>query len=185
MPRPSACVSAIGPQGPSLRSGVAETRGTRAPGRFVAASSSGLIPRHRYQAARKWIHRHEGEDGQSAPPGLLGADTGALPSSSAADAQEAFDAYGKSTPLPALPRLPLPPGYVPPPVSMGTGGSRHGTLNTLRRRGDNRQGAAAPGDPGVKSPYQGDGHQRTGTEGTKGAVEGRTTIPPAPQRRTE
>ena len=47
--------------------------------------SSGLIPRHRYQAARKWIHRHQGEDGQSAPPGLFGAETGALPSTRAAD----------------------------------------------------------------------------------------------------
>ena len=84
-PRPSPRISAIRPQGPPSRSGVAETRGTRAPGRFVAATSSGLIPRHRYQAARKWIHRHQGEDGQSAPPGLLGADTGAFPSSKAAD----------------------------------------------------------------------------------------------------
>ena len=64
-------------------------------------------------------------------------------------AQEAFEAYGKSSPLPALPHLPFPPGYVPPPVSMGTGGSRHGTPNTMRRRGDYCQGAAAAGEPWV------------------------------------
>ena len=51
-----------------------------------------------------------------------------------------FEAYGKSSPLPALLHLPNPPGYVPPPVSMGTGGSRHGTLSTMRRRGDYRRG---------------------------------------------
>ena len=74
-------------------------------------------------------------------------------------AQEAFEAYGKSSPLPALPHHPFPPGYVPPPVSMGTGGSRHGTLSTMRRRGDYRQGATAAGDPGVRSLYHGEGRE--------------------------
>ena len=83
-------------------------------------------------------------------------------------AQEAFEAYGKSSPLPALPHLPFPPGYVPPPVSMGTGGSRHGTLSTMRRRGDYRPGATTAGDPGVRSLYHGEGQ-----EGPKG------TPPPA------
>ena len=79
-------------------------------------------------------------------------------------AQEAFEAYGKSSPLPALPHHPFPPGYVPPPVSMGTGGSRHGTLSTTRRRGDYRQGATAAGEPGVRSLYHGEG--REGPKGT-------------------
>ena len=79
-------------------------------------------------------------------------------------AQEAFEAYGKSSPLPALPRHPFPPGYVPPPVSMGTAGSRHGTLSTMRRHGDYRQGATAAGDPRVRSLYHGEG--REGPEGT-------------------
>ena len=74
-------------------------------------------------------------------------------------AQEAFEAYGKSSPLPALPHHPFPPGYVPPPVSMGTGGSRHGTLSTMRRRGDYRQGATAAGDPRVRSLYHGEGRE--------------------------
>ena len=74
-------------------------------------------------------------------------------------AQEAFEAYGKSSPLPALPLHPFPPGYVPPPVSMGTRGSRHGTLSTLRRRGDYCQGATAAGDPGVRSLYHGEGRE--------------------------
>ena len=74
-------------------------------------------------------------------------------------AQEAFEAYGKSSPLPALPHHPFPPGYVPPPVSMGTGGSRHGTLSTLRRRGDYRQGATAAGDPWVRSLCHGEGRE--------------------------
>ena len=74
-------------------------------------------------------------------------------------AQEAFEAYGKSSPLPALPHHPFPPGYVPPPVSMGTGGSRHGTLSTMRRRGDYRQGAKAAGDPGERSLYHGEGRE--------------------------
>ena len=89
-------------------------------------------------------------------PGLLGAETGALPSTGA---QEAFEAYGKSSPLPALPHHPFPPGYVPPPVSMGTGGSRHGTLSTMRRRGDYRQGATAAGNPGVRSLCHGEGRE--------------------------
>ena len=55
------------------------------PGRFVAATSNRLILRHRYQAVRKWRHRHQGKDGWSAPKGLLGAETGALPSTRAAD----------------------------------------------------------------------------------------------------
>ena len=146
-------------QGPTSRSGLAETRGTRAPGRFVAATSSGLIPGHRYQAAGKWIHRHQGEHGQSGPPGLFGAQTGALPRPGRRIAQEAFEAYGKSFLLPALPHLPFPPGYVPPPVSMGTGGSRHGTLSTLQRRDDYRQGATAAEDPGVRSLYHGEGQE--------------------------
>ena len=74
-------------------------------------------------------------------------------------AQEAFEAYGKSSPLPALPHHPFPPWYVPPPVSMGTRGSRHGTLSTMRRRGDYRQGATAAGDPGVRSLYHGEGRE--------------------------
>ena len=74
-------------------------------------------------------------------------------------AQEAFEAYGKSSPLPALPHHPFPPGYVPPPVSMGTGGSRHGTLSTMRRCGDYHQGATAAGDPGVRSLYHGEGRE--------------------------
>ena len=74
-------------------------------------------------------------------------------------AQEAFEAYGKSSPLPALPHHPFPPGYVPPPVSMATGGSRHGTLSTMRRRGHYRQGATAAGDPEVPSLYHGEGRE--------------------------
>ena len=74
-------------------------------------------------------------------------------------AQEAFEAYGKSSPLPALPHLPFPAGYVPPPVSMGTGGSRHGTLSTMLRRGDYRRGATAAGDPGVRGLYHGAGRE--------------------------
>ena len=86
-------------------------------------------------------------------------------------AHEAFKAYGKSSPLPALPHHPFPTGYVPPPVSMGTGGSRPGTLSTKRRRGDYCQGATAAGVPGVRSLYQGEGQ-----EGPKG------TPPPPPQQ---
>ena len=41
-------------------------------------------------------------------------------------AQKAYEAYGKSSPLPALLHFPFPPGYVAPPVSkaqegVGTG----------------------------------------------------------------
>ena len=85
IPRPSLRATAIGPQGPPSRSGVSVARGTRAHGRFVAATSNRLILRHRYQAVRTWRHRHQGKDGCSAPPGLLGAETGALPSTRAAD----------------------------------------------------------------------------------------------------
>ena len=74
-------------------------------------------------------------------------------------AQEAFEAYGKSSPLPALPHHPFPSGLVPPPESMGTGGSRHGTLSTMRRCGDYRQGTTAAGDPGVRSLHHGEGRE--------------------------
>ena len=129
------------------------------PGHVVAATSSGLIPRHRYQAARKWLHRHQGEDGQWPPPGCWVPKQGPSPRPGRRMAQEAFEAYGKSSPLPALPHHPFPPGCVPPPVSMGTGGSRHGTLSTMRRCGDYRQGATAAGDPGVRSLYHGKGRE--------------------------
>ena len=97
--------------------------------------------------------------GSQPPPGCWVPKQGPSPRPGRRMAQEAFEAYGKSSPLPALPHLPFPPGYVPPPVSMGTGGSRHGTLSTLRRRGDYRQGAATAGDPGVRSLYQGEGRE--------------------------
>ena len=97
------------------------------------------------------------------PPGYWVPKQGPSPRPGRRMAQEAFEAYGKSSPLPALPHHPFPPGYVPPPVSMGTGGSRHGTLSTMRRRGDYRQGATAAGDPGVRSQYHGEGR-----EGPKG-----------------
>ena len=71
--------------GASIALGGGRGPGEESHGRFVAATSSGLIQRHRYQAARKWIHRRQGGDGQSAPLGLLGAKTGALPSTRAAD----------------------------------------------------------------------------------------------------
>ena len=90
------------------------------------------------------------------PPGCWVPKQGPSPRPGRRMAQEAFEAYGKSSPLPALPHHPFPPGYVPPPVSMGTGGSRHGTLSTMRRRGDYRQGATAAGDPGVRSLYHGE-----------------------------
>ena len=35
----------------------------------------------------------------------------------------------------------------------------HGTLGTMRRRGDYRQGAKAAGDPGVRSLYHGEGRE--------------------------
>ena len=53
-------------------------------------------------------------------------------------AQKAYKAYNKSSPLPALRHLPFPPGYIPPPVSIGAGGSRHGTLTAWARHGDHR-----------------------------------------------
>ena len=89
--------------------------------------------------------------GSQPPPGCWVPTQGPSPRPGRRMAQEAFEAYGKSSPLPALPHLPFPPGYVPPPVSMGAGGSRHGTLNTSRGRGDYRQGAAAAAEPGVKA----------------------------------
>ena len=85
IPRPSLCATAIGPQGPPSRSGVAVARRTRAHGPVVAATSRRLIPGHQYQDVWKWAHRHQGKDGWSAPPGLFGAETGALPSTRAAD----------------------------------------------------------------------------------------------------
>ena len=54
-------------------------------------------------------------------------------------AQKAYEANGKSSPLPAPLQLPFPPGYVPPPVSNGTGSSRRGTLTTWARSGDYRR----------------------------------------------
>ena len=75
-------------------------------------------------------------------------------------AQEAFEAYGKSSPLHELPHLLFPPGYVRPPVSMRTGGSRHGTLNTWQRRGDYCQGAAVAGETGVYCRNPREGHHR-------------------------
>ena len=101
--------------------------------------------------------------GSRPPPGCWVPKQGPSPRPGRRMAQEAFEAYGKSSPLPALPHHPFPPGYVPPPVSMGTGGSRHGTLSTMRKRGDYRQGATAAGDPGVRSLYHGEGR-----EGPKG-----------------
>ena len=53
-------------------------------------------------------------------------------------AQKAYEAYGKSSLLPAFLHLPFPPRYVPPPASTGTGGSRRGTLTTWARPGDYR-----------------------------------------------
>ena len=103
------------------------------------------------------------------PPGCWVPKQGPSPRPGRRTAQEAFEAYGKSSPLPALPHLPFPPGYVPPPVSMGTGGSRHGTLSTMRRRGDYRRGATAAGYPGVPRL-----NHRAGREGPKG-----TPPPPA------
>ena len=97
--------------------------------------------------------------GSQPPPGCWVPKQGPSPQPGRRMAQEAFEAYGKSSPLPALPHHPFPPGYVPPPVSMGTGGGRHGTLSTLRRRGDYRQGATAAGDPGVRSLYHGEGRE--------------------------
>ena len=97
--------------------------------------------------------------GSQPPPGCWVPKQGPSPRPGRRMAQEAFEAYGKSSPLPALPHHPFPPGYVPSPVSMGTGGGRHGTLSTLRRRGDYRQGATAAGDPGVRSLYHGEGRE--------------------------
>ena len=97
--------------------------------------------------------------GSRPPPGCWVPKQGPSPRPGWRMAQEAFEAYGKSSPLPALPHHPFPPGYVPPPVSMGTGGSRHGTLSTMRRRGDYRQGATAAGDLGLRSLYHGEGRE--------------------------
>ena len=93
------------------------------------------------------------------PPGCWVPKQGPSPRPGRRMAQEAFEAYGKSSPLPALPHLPFPPGYVPPPVSMGTGGSRHGTLSTMRRRGDYRRGATAAGYPGLRGLNHGAGRE--------------------------
>ena len=101
--------------------------------------------------------------GSRPPPGCWVPNQGPPPRPGQLIAQEASEAYGKSSPLLALPHHPFPRGYVPPPVSMGTGGSRHGTLSTMRRRGDYRQGATAAGDPGVRSQCHGEGR-----EGPKG-----------------
>ena len=93
------------------------------------------------------------------PPGCWVPKQGPSPRPGRRMAQEAFEAYGKSSPLPALPHHLFPPGYVPPPVSRGTGGSRHGTLSTMQRRGDYRQGATAAGDPGPRGLYHGEGRE--------------------------
>ena len=93
------------------------------------------------------------------PPGCRVPKQGPSPRPGRRMAQEAFEAYGKSSPLPALPHLPFPTGYVPPPVSMGTGGSRHGTLSTMRRRGDYRRGATAAGYPGLRGLNHGAGRE--------------------------
>ena len=108
--------------------------------------------------------------GSRPPPGCWVPKQGPSPRRGRRMAQEAFEAYGKSSPLPALPHPPFPPGYVPPPVSMGTGGSRHGTFSTMRRPGDYRRGATAAGDPGVRGLNHGEGR-----EGPKGN-------PPPPQQ---
>ena len=97
--------------------------------------------------------------GSRPPPGCWVPKQGPSPRPGRRMAQEAFEAYGKSSPLPALPHHPFPPGYIPPPVSMGTGESKHGTLSTMRRRGDYRQRATAAGDPGVRSLYHGEGRE--------------------------
>ena len=97
--------------------------------------------------------------GSRPPPGCWVPKQGPSPRPGRRMAQEAFEAYSRSSPLPALPHHPFQPGYVPPPVSMGTGGSRHGTLSTMRRRRDYRQGATAAGDPGVRSLYHGEGRE--------------------------
>ena len=97
--------------------------------------------------------------GSRPPPGCWVPKQGPSPRPGRRMAQEAFEAYSKSSPLPALPHHPFPPGYVPPPVSMGTGESRHGTLSTMRRRGNYRQGATAAGDPGVRSLNHGEGRE--------------------------
>ena len=125
--------------GPPPRSGVAVARGTRAHGRFVAATFSGLILRHRYQAALKWRHRHQGKDGWSAPPPPPGCKVrkhGPSPRLGGRTAPKAHEAYDKSSPLLTLLHLLIPPGYVPPPVSIDTRGSRHGTLTARARHGD-------------------------------------------------
>ena len=98
--------------------------------------------------------------GSQPPPGCLVPTQGPSPRPGQRMAQEAFEAYGKSSPLPAPPHLPFPPGHVRPLVSMGTGGSRHGTLNTWQRRGDYRQGAAAAGETGVYRRNPRKGHDR-------------------------
>ena len=107
------------------------------------------------------------------PPGCWVPKQGPSPRPGRRMAQEAFEASRKSSPLPALPHLPFPPGYVPPPVSMGTGGSRHGTLRTMRRRGDYRRGATAAGYPGLRGLNHGAGR------------EGPNRNPPPPPRSSQ
>ena len=94
------------------------------------------------------------------PPGCWVPKQGPSPRPARRMAQESFEAYGKSSPLPALLPLPNPPGYVPPPVSMGTGGSRHGTLSTMRRRGDYRRGGNSGLECGTYTMEQGGKAQR-------------------------
>ena len=76
--------------------------------------------------------------GGQPPPGRLVPRQGPSPRQGRRMAQEAYEAYGKSSPLPAPHHLPSPPGYVPPPVRNGTGGSRPGALTTRARPGDYR-----------------------------------------------
>ena len=71
------------------------------------------------QATRKgWV--------VSPPRAVWCRDRGPSPRQGRRMAQEAYEAYGKSSPLPAPHHLPSPPGYVPLPVTNGTRGSRHG-----------------------------------------------------------
>ena len=53
-------------------------------------------------------------------------------------AQRAYEADRKSSLLPALLHLSCPPVYVPPPISTGTRGRRHGPPRTQPRQGDYR-----------------------------------------------
>ena len=60
-------------------------------------------------------------------------------------AQKAFEAYGKSSPVPASLLLPSPLEYVPHPVSMDTGGIRQGLVMSPPRQGDYHRGAVCTG----------------------------------------